>query len=152
MTATVSVGLRCADVRVYADRCGREVVTIPDHVAVPLRAAVLDGWRSMGHGRGQSRLMARGSWAFGITDMLLIAYAGTLVPEGLVSSWEAETQRDGMVGAQRLSAAVVGDSGYNPLARWWSTVEPFDHLYLRIPAAPRRVDVDVDTIVWEAVR
>lgn len=150
MTATIARTLGCADVRVYADRCGREVVTIPDQLAVPLRQAVLDGWRPMGHGRGQSRLMARGSWAYQVTDMLLIAYAGTPVPAGLTSSWEAEVQRDGLVGAQRLAAAVVGESGYNPLAGWWSTVDPFAHLFLRIPATPRRVDVD--TIVWEAVR
>lgn len=150
MTATIAVGLRCADVRAYADRCGREVVTLPDHVATPLRAAVLDGWRSLGHGRGQSRLMARGSWAYQVTDMLLIAYAGTPLPAGLTSSWEAETHRDGIVGGRRLSAAVVGASGYFPPARWWSTVDPTAHLFLRIPGAPRRVDAE--TIVWEAVR
>lgn len=150
MTATIAPLLGCADVHAYADRCGREVVTIPDQLAVPLRRAVLDGWRSTGHGSGQSRLMARGSWAFQVTDMLLIAYAGTPVPEGLTSSWEAETQRDGLVGAQRLAAAVVGESGYFPLAGWWSTLDPTAHLFLRIPAAPRRVDAD--TIVWEAVR
>ncbi len=149
MTATLAAALRCADVRAYADRCGREVVTIPDPVATPLRVAVLDGWRSLGHGRGRSRLMERGSWAYQVTDMLLIAYAGTPVPAGLTSSWEAEVQRDGLVGAQRLAAAVVGESGYDPDARWWSS-DPTAHLCLRIPATPRRVDAD--TIIWEAVR
>lgn len=144
MTTTLAPLLRCDDVRAFADRCGREVVTLPDHVAAPLRAAVLDGW-----GRGQSRLMARGSWAYRVTDMLLIAYAGTPVPEGLTTSWEAAVQRDGLVGAQRMASAIVGESGFDPIAQWWSA-DPWAHLSLRIPAAPRRVDVD--TIVWEAVR
>jgi len=129
--ATLTVG----DVRAYADRLGREVVTVPDVIALRLAEQIRGGWVEFrGLATGQSERFLPGSWVYCATGLLLAGYASSPVPVELTG--DARRIADLGRAGSTLPAMVVGESAYDPGSGWWNN---WSH-DLHVPGRPRSCD------------
>lgn len=150
-TATRRPQLAAEDVRVVADRMGREVIVIPDEVAIGLREQIKDGWKEIPDvGHGYSRPFPADSWVAQSTWTIMQAYADSAVPDGI----STQARRPGMLsdadGARRerefartgsqMVVSIVGESGWDDATRWWAGGAYAEHAHLHLPGTPSLSD------------
>lgn len=92
------------DITLTADKMGRPVAVIPDEAALLLREASHEGWSDVADfNTGSSRLFGKGHPAWELADDFLNS-----LPDR----------------APRGPIFIVGASGWDPDARWWSARFP----------------------------
>ncbi len=148
--APAETGLTVEQVRVHLDHMGREVITVPDEVAVRLRQKIDAGWTEIpGVADGYSRPFALDSWVGRVTDTILAAYAASPVPDGIDDKprnrgWSdveaAQRSRERAGKYHYMGVFIVGESAWDEAGRWWAhDVRDPQHKRLSVHANPTRV-------------
>lgn len=122
-----SYTLAPTDVEVTYDNMGREVIVIPDEIALAMNAEIRHGWREIPDvADGYSRPFSPDHWMFKVTSMIMATYAASPVPE-LCEQFD-ERDRESAVGRRHVAAHpagpqmivfIVGRGDWNADARWW---------------------------------
>lgn len=132
--ADVEYTIDPADVAVYADKMGREVIVIPDDVARALRREINRGWCEIpGVADGYSRKFPEGTWVYAAVQVILAAYAASDIPDV-----RDDRAHDQAAAARQWAggdwphtyAFIVGESGFDATEAWWRDYDNTTDLHL----------------------
>lgn len=147
-TGGAALRLAAAEADLVVDRFDREVLLVPDPVALYMRAQILDGWTEHAHGGGHSRPFTAPTDMYALAAALAAFFAGSDVPAGLPVAHHSEARHD----RQRVAdggtcyAQVVGVSDWDAAGRDFR-----GHIDLHVPGSPYRArHAGLAAYVWRA--
>jgi len=114
--------LDSTQITVEVDWLDREVILVPDEVALRIEAERKNGWQEfLGFAWGQSRPFPPGTWMHQVLTTLMAAYAASPISEKLTGR-----DRESAVGHRALAQVgwelrlrIAGASDWNPETRGW---------------------------------
>jgi hypothetical protein len=129
-------------VRQTVDTMGRDIIVIPDVVAVRIYAETKKGWREFrGHADGESRKFGKGTWMYDATSLIMIEYAANPPSRDEYDHRDPDDARGDVERSARYRkgtlqhghmagcAFIVGESGWNFDAHWWRDHGTTRHLH-----------------------
>ncbi|MFD5814672.1 hypothetical protein [Streptomyces sp. NPDC127038] len=130
MTATTPRTLTTDDVTVTTDHAGRLYAVIPDDIARPLTVASLKGIDPQARGMFfESDPHPADSWAATTVRSIFEALLASPLAHEDVHTWGLGQYRE--FGGGTFYGFIVGESGWDPEARWWRDQERTGDLCVR---------------------
>jgi len=133
-TIQVLPHLTADDITVTRDWADRDVIVVPDAVAVEMNRQVNDGWfEYVGDAWGESRPFRVGTWMFQAVHTLMAAFAASAIPDDVTGKDRERAVGERLAAGARwhLWPSIVGASDWDPDARTWRDRVANRHLHIK---------------------